>query len=124
MPPTRRFVEYRSPLFARRLAAIKKQYPHAIQEIDTILRDICNNPAQGVLYNRLGVEGVRKLRMPIRSYRTSKRQGFRLVIQHPQGAGWVLLLLIYSKKEGFREDEIKKMIQRANDEFENILDEE
>jgi hypothetical protein len=106
--------------FDRHLKTVLKKFPNSAQEIEIILTEITNNPEQGVVYPGFAPFKVRKIRIGLKSYRISARDGLRLLYLHIPDRSIVAPLVIYKKGVIGSEQKTKALVLTA---LKDILEE-
>ncbi|MBA2881824.1 mRNA-degrading endonuclease RelE of RelBE toxin-antitoxin system [Desulfosalsimonas propionicica] len=101
----------------REFKGIFKTYPKSKKRIKDTIKTLKKNPRQGDRYP--GFEGleVRKLRIGLKEYKISKRNGLRLMFLYLPEKSKILLLTVYTKKHYGKESEIKTIALERLREF-------
>lgn len=103
-----------------RAACFEKQYnylltdkfPKSKNSVDDLIKKIISSPIQGDRFPGFGQDiHIRKLRVGLKEYCLSKRDGLRLIWQLNEKNKWVLFVAIYYESEYSREQKIQAMIR-------------
>lgn len=103
-----------------RAACFEKQYSYLLTDkfpkskgsIDELINKIITNPLQGDRFPGFGQNThIRKLRIGLKEYHLSKRDGLRLIWLLNEESKWVLMVAIYYEPEYKREQKIQAMIK-------------
>ncbi len=100
------------PAFKKFFNKALKSYPKSCEEIEKgLIESLKNNPVQGDNYPGFGQSlSIRKIRIAIRQYKISKRNGLRLIYLHLLEKKLILPLVIYKKNQYKAEKEIKAIV--------------
>lgn len=110
MPVSVYWSAYFSKLFDKVLSA----YPHSKESVRTTINALPEAPEQGDIYPGINPH-VRKTRIALKEYKIGKSGGLRLIFMALQAL--IVPVLIYAKRQEYKEGEIKNMVKTAQREI-------
>lgn len=102
--------------FERTKKAALKKYPRSEQEVETSLDELKTAPDVGDPYPGFGAVAVRKVRIALKEYNISARNGLRLIFMVAKET----VVPIYMYKKG-RPPQEKDVLRKAKDQLKEIL---
>ncbi|MBA4348540.1 MAG: hypothetical protein C0415_00925 [Thermodesulfovibrio sp.] len=88
------------------------KFPKSKNSVKAIIDGIIINPLQGDRFPGFGQNThIRKLRIGLKEYHISKRDGLRLIWLLNEDKKWILMVSLYHEREYKREQIIQEMIR-------------
>jgi hypothetical protein len=96
---------YRTEAFEAQLRECLKRYSQSLASVNEEIDKLPGNPDQGNAYPGFGTVTVRKVRLPLKEYRLSKRDGLRLIYLVLPAKSLLAPIAIY-RKGTFKKEEL------------------
>ncbi len=107
----------RTASFETNMASCLEAYSRSIPSVEAVIAGLLREPNQGNVYPGFGQVQVRKLRVALKEYRLSKRDGLRLIFMVVPKRAMLVPLMVYRKgqfkSEGDVNSAIKEQLRRV-----------